>query len=153
MQPVLEVYARGAVDDVVEVLCEASGDLGYTLWSLAGNPCSQHLSRPAIAMRVCIIDAKKVDAHQIPKDKILGTAHVIRVAHIPAKSRVSFHTEDLSGEPVISPNERLLDLFCHRFTRLLEARGLKLSGNRKNSETGPFNLPPLVPNDTGPLQA
>lgn len=153
MQPVLVAYAKGAVDDVVEVLCEASSDPGYTLWSLRGNPCSAHLSRPAIAMRICIIDAKRVDPHQIPEDKILGTVHVNRVAHISAKSRVSFHREDLSGEPVVSQSDRLLDAFCHRFNRLLEARGLKLGGNREDSETGPFHLPPLVTNDTGPLKA
>jgi hypothetical protein len=39
MQPVPVAYARGVVDNVIEVLCESSGGLGYTLWSLMGNPC------------------------------------------------------------------------------------------------------------------
>jgi len=151
MEPVLVACARGVVDDVIEVLCEASKDLGHTIWSLEGNPCSMHPSRPAIAMRMCIVDAEKVDPHHIPEAKILGSAHIVRVAHIPAKCRVTIYREDLSGAPVASPNEGLLRLFCNRFARLLEAKGIRMSGSRSKSETGPFTLPPLAQNDTDPL--
>jgi hypothetical protein len=151
MEPILVVYARGGVDDIINVLCEASEDLEQTLWSLGGNPCSMRPFRPAIAIRSCIIDAKKVDPHQIPEDKVLGTVHVVRVPHVPSKYRVSFYSEDLSGESLSSASEGSLRLFCNYFSRLLEAKDIKVEARPDELETAPFSLPPLVQNDTGPL--
>lgn len=153
MQPALILYARGAVDDVIEVLCATSKDLGQTLWSIEGKPCTMRVIRPKIAVRVCIIDDTDVDLHQIPEDKVLGTAHVSRVAHFPSKCRISFYLEDLSGEPLSSPNERMFNLFCKRFVMLLENKGIKIGESRNDAETEPLSMPPLAQNDTGPLPA
>jgi len=152
MQPLLVVYARGAVEDVVGILCKASRDLGYTLWSLRGNPCSMPSLR-TIAIRMCIVDAEVIHPHHIPDESILGTAHVVRVAHMPSKCRVSFHLEDLSGEPLRSADEGSFRLFCDKFDRLLASKGLKIDANRKFQETAPIHMPQIRRRDTGPLPA
>jgi hypothetical protein len=153
MQPFLIVYAKGVVHEVIEVLCEVSKNLDHTLWSIEGKPCSMHPSRLKIAIRVCIIGAMKVDLHQIPEDKVLGLVHVARVPHIPSECRISFYLKDLSGESLVSPDERTLKIFCDRFVRLLEIKGIKTSDGPESAETVPLNRPPLVQNDTGPLPA
>jgi len=153
MQPFLVLYARGGVNDVVEVLCEASKDLSFSLWSLGGNPCSMRAAQPMIARRMCIVDSEKVSTGHIPEEQMVGSVHVVQVAHAPSRCRVSFHLEDLSGSPLISPNEVLLRTFCSRFDRLLNTKGIKVGNKSNETKTSPINLPPLAHNDTGPLPA
>lgn len=152
MPPITVQYARGAVEEVVGVLCRAAKDLGYTLWSLRGNPCSMPSLR-TIAMRICVLDAEVIHPHNIPEESILGTVHVVRVAHRPSRCRVSFHLEDLSGERLRAADEMAFRRFCERFGRLLAEKGLEIPAGQGFQETAPIHLPPLRQNDTGPLPA
>jgi len=145
-------YAWGVVEDIVGVLCKASKDLGYALWSLRGNPCAMPTLR-TMAMRICVIDTEAIHPHNIPEESILGTVHVVRVAHRPSKCRVSFHLEDLSGEPLPSADEQAFRLFCERFERFLAMKGLHIPADRGFQETAPIRMPPIRRSDTGPLPA
>jgi len=152
MEPVLVLNARGAVNNVVASLCEVSKAMGFSLWSLKGNPCAITERFPTIARRICIINASEILSEQIPEDQIVGTVHIVRTSNIPLECRISFLLEDLSGRTLPSVDKQSLQRFCAKSYMLLESRSLLFEENEAELGTGPFPLPNSHV-DTGPLRA
>ena len=152
MEPILVLYARGAMDEILQCICEISKEMGFSLWSLSGDPCAILLRLPTISRRICIIDAKEFTSDHIPEDQVLGTVHILRTSHIPLQCRISFHLEDLSGEPLAHTGKQGLQRFCAKSYIKLDSSGLLIEEGTEMPGTSPFQLP-NVQVDTGPLHA
>jgi hypothetical protein len=151
MEPVLVLYARGAVNEVVACLCEVSKGMAFSLWSMKGNPCALTMSLPTIAKRICIIDAHEIVSDRVPEDHVIGTVHIVRTSHIPLECRISFHLESLSGKTLPTADKQSLQRFCAKAYMLLESRNLLIEEREPKLGTGPFQLSNSHV-DTGPLR-
>lgn len=152
MEPILVLYARGAVNQVVTSLCEVSKAMGFTLWSMKGNPCAMTGRFPTIASRICVLNAREILSDRIPDDQVLGTVHIVRTSSFPQECRISFHLEDLAGRTVACVDKQSLQRFCAKSYMLLESRNLLFEDDDTKLGTGPFQIPNAHV-DTGPLHA
>jgi hypothetical protein len=150
MDPILVLYARGAVNDFIKHLCDISIAMGYSLWSLSGNPCVVGMRLPAIARRICILNTPDIPADHIRPEHVIGTVHLVQTSHLPQQVRISFHLEDLAGKPLIQSGQPALQRFSAKTYMLLEVENLLVEENGPNVGTGPFPINNAQP-DTGPL--
>jgi hypothetical protein len=150
MEPILVLFARGAVNEFVKYLCLVSEAMGYSLWSLSGNPCSMGMRLPVASRRICILESDDIATDQISDQNVIGAVHIVRTSHLPQECRISFHLENLSGESIRQVDQQALQRFSVKAYMLLEADGLLFEEAVSSLGTGPFQLPNAQA-DTGPL--
>jgi hypothetical protein len=143
------MYMKG---DVAQAVCEVGQlcqRLGYSGWSLQGDPFALNYSQKSLAARICILQQQILDKHDIHLDSAIGTVHLIHV--VENRVRIAARAELLDGRPVRPELEERLKEFSLWLGTQLTSRGLKAS-SRDLGLPGARATVPLTPPDTGSLR-
>ncbi len=150
MEPVLVLFARGAVNESIKILCEVAQAMDYALWSLSGSPCVMGLRQPVSTKRVSIIRLPEIPTDHISDQDLIGSVVVSITPRLPRQCCIAFYAENLAGEQLMQPDPQALQRFSAKTYMLLKSDGLLVDEAEPGAVTRPFHMPnPTV--DTGPL--
>lgn len=147
MEPVRVYYTKSSLQQAVKQLCQVGDDLGYTLWSLQGNPSHLRLSPKDAAMRISIFFGKIASQNELTPERSIGTAHLVQVAD--DRIRINFQREDMLGQTLAEEVQPVLGRFCDAFDGFISNRSLKLSDRETGGRTSLLDRL----SETGPLSA
>ena len=147
MEPVRVFYTNSSLQHTVSLLCKVGEDLGYTLWSLQGDPSHIRLSPKSVAMRISIFFGKFTSQNELTPERSIGTAHLVQVDD--DRIRINFQREDMLGQTLAEEVQPVLARFCEAFDGSISNQDLKLSDQETGGRTSLLDRL----SETGPLPA
>lgn len=140
------IYLKGDLEQAVAEVGELCRSVGFSGWSLRGNPFILHYPPTTSAAHICLLTRQVLDRHDVHLDSAIGTLHLFQVAQ--GRVRIAARTELLDGQPLTSADSQL-EIFCEQLQKQLASEGLAASSRGLRVELKPTVQ--LSPPDTGPL--
>lgn len=139
------IYLKGDLERAVIEVGELCQSLGFSGWSLRGNPFDLHYPPESSTAHICVLQQQVMDRHDIHLDSAIGTLHLFQVNQ--EKVRIAARSELLDGQPISAESDHL-EVFCGQLQRQLAAEGLAASSRELGVALQPTVR--LSPPDAGP---